>query len=167
MNKRGALITLDEIVTFIPKFMIAMIAFFVLLTLWGTFFTEKMSAGQYDLLRVHRNMQDLASGDSFNVFTTGKDYNLVLLPKNNPEPACNNDACICVQEKTGGAYATTKCEIFTNVDCTKAPTDPRFICISSKTDITIMNPDPVHKDYVTVSRATNGATAIALNRITI
>lgn len=160
MNKRG-MIPLKELVHYIPYFMLCLVGLFILFSLWGVIWQKYMSAAQYDLVRVNNNLVDLTRGSSINVFTRGKEYAVVLYPINNKEPLCNNNACICVQESVQDRLSTTKCETIPNVDCTKARTDERFVCVGGEKTIQIQNTQSLIKEYVKVSKTSDGELTIS------
>lgn len=160
MNKRG-MIALKELVHFVPYFLLGVVGLYILFTLWGVIGQDQVSAAQQDLVRVNKNLADLTRGSSINVFTRGEEYAVVLYPVNNKEPLCNNNACICVQESVEDRLSTTKCEIIQNADCTKARTDERFICVGSEKAVQIQNTQPLIKEYVKVSKTSDGELTIS------
>ncbi|MBW2986244.1 hypothetical protein KY333_02625 [Candidatus Woesearchaeota archaeon] len=163
MKKRG-IISLEALVKFIPAILIAITALYVLFTLWGAFFSEEMTIPQTDLLRVASNIKSLSAEETIDVFTKGKNYQIVLYPAGNTEPICSKKACICVQEEIQNIYRTTKCEVFHNDDCSKTK-DPNVLCIKTQQTEKIDNTAPdVKIDYVVLTRNNDGN--ISLNKKT-
>lgn len=134
MNKKGAEV-LETLVKFIPAFLIAVVALYVLFTLWGAFFQEEATGAMRDFDRVYKNLVDLLPGESMNVFTKGANYTIKFISKEDldPEPSCAGKPCICVYEIVKGGVVPTKCEVFENIDCEKAVKEPdKYSCIESK-----------------------------------
>ena len=170
MSKKGV-ISLEALVKFIPAILIAITALYVLFTLWGAFFAEEMSVPQNDLVRVASNIKSLAPDETIDVFTKGQEYEIAMYPAGNAEPMCSKKACVCVNEynTVKKKYFTTRCEVFSNEDCTKSPKNPGFICIKSMAPTKIENIDQTKKiDYLRISRSkTGGIITMNLNPVTL
>lgn len=145
MNKKGSEV-LETLVKFIPAFLIAIVALYVLFALWGVFFQEEVTEARHDFDRVYKNIADLLPGDSMSVFTKGTNYTIKLIPKEdmNPEPACAGKPCICIYEIFKSSVVPAKCETFANIDCEKAAKEPdKYSCIYSREILVVASPSTI------------------------
>ncbi len=158
MNKKGAEV-LETLVKFIPAFLIAVVALYVLFTLWGVFFQEETTEAMRDFERVYQNLNDLQPDDAMSVFTKGKSYSLRLVAKDDPNTDTASPAkpCICVYEIVQGSVVPPKCEVFGNADCEKAVKEPdKYICVVSKEVQVIASPSQVR-----ISKSSAGVVGLA------
>lgn len=159
MNKKGAIISLEALVKFIPILLIAIVGLYVLFTIWGSFFQESISASEYDMLRVKRNLESIGPTDRISVFTTGKEYELYLYSEESSPALCGSKTCLCVHNKVEGNYAAdpSKCEPFKDI---KKCTSDKKTCFSGTESVEIKNTDTNVKEFVNICKNNDGKISI-------